>query len=208
LSRLDLKDWTPTPPELEARLIASLEQLAPRLDVLIVMDQAGVAGMGAITGGVLAVIAGLQRSRPDLIIMADSRHGLGRFPSLIYKMNAAEFAQLTRTKCHLLDATLAGAGELAGRNQRAVFVTLAEQGIVGASPDTPACRVPALPLRGPIDIVGAGDTVTAALALALAAGATLVEAMELAQAAASLVVHQLGTTGVANPAEMRTLLCP
>ena len=70
------------------------------------------------------------------------------------------------------------------------------------------CHVPALPLRGPIDVVGAGDTATATLALALAAQATLREAMELAQAAASLVVHQLGTTGVAKPAEMRQLLFP
>jgi bifunctional ADP-heptose synthase (sugar kinase/adenylyltransferase) len=59
-------------------------------------------------------------------------------------------------------------------------------------------HVPALPVRGPIDIVGAGDTVTATLTLALAAGAELREAMELAQAAASVVVHQLGTTGVAT----------
>ena len=57
-------------------------------------------------------------------------------------------------------------------------------------------------------MVGAGDTATATLALALAAQATLREAMELAQAAASLVVHQLGTTGVAKPAEMRQLLFP
>src|SRR5690606_16550504 len=34
LSRLDIKDWTPTPPEVEERLIASLHQLAPQLDVL------------------------------------------------------------------------------------------------------------------------------------------------------------------------------
>ena len=42
--------------------------------------------------------------------------------------------------------------------------------------------------------------------LALAADANLREAMELAQAAASVVVHQLGTTGVAPPAELRKKL--
>ncbi|MCC6415036.1 MAG: carbohydrate kinase [Opitutaceae bacterium] len=206
LSRLDLKDWTPTPPENEDRLIASLRSLAPRLDALIVMDQAGVAGMGAISPNVLAAIGDLQRAHPNLIIIADSRHGLGAFPPLVFKMNAAEFTTLTQSKCHLLNDTLRGADALATRNRRAVFITLAEQGIVGAAPGTPAEHVPALPLRGPIDVVGAGDTVTATLALALAAQATLREAMELAQAAASLVVHQLGTTGVAKPAEMRQLL--
>ena len=208
LSRLDIKDWTPTPPEVEAHLIASLQQLAPQLDVLIVMDQAGVAGMGAITDNVLAAIANVQRAHPKLIIMADSRHGLGRFPELTYKMNAAEFAVLTQSNPRSTDDIQHGANQLAARNQRAVFVTLAEQGIIGAAPATTACHVPALPLRGPIDVVGAGDTATATLALALAAQATLREAMELAQAAASLVVHQLGTTGVAKPAEMRQLVFP
>ena len=32
----------------------------------------------------------------QLVILADSRHGLGHFPPLVFKMNAAEFAQLTR----------------------------------------------------------------------------------------------------------------
>lgn len=209
LSRLDLKDWTPTPPELEARLIASLRALAPQLDVLVVMDQAGVAGMGAITDGVLAAIAELQAAQPKLVVIADSRHGLGRFPPLVFKMNAAEFATLTGRPATTEPASIrAGAAELARHNGRPVFVTLAERGMVGATPDGIAHHVPALPLRGPIDVVGAGDTATATLALTLAAAATLSEAMTLAQAAASLVVHQLGTTGVATPAEMRQLLFP
>lgn len=208
LSRLDIKDWTPTPPEVETRLIASLQQLAPQIDVLIVMDQAGISGMGAITGNVLAALDNLQRAHPNLIIMADSRNGLGRFPALTYKMNGAEFNALTGSTHQHIDAFKLGAGALTQRTHKPVFITLAEQGIIGAAPETNACHVPALPLRGPIDVVGAGDTATATLALALAAQATLPEAMELAQAAASLVVHQLGTTGVAKPAEMRQLLFP
>ena len=67
-------------------------------------------------------------------------------------------------------------------------------------------HVPSLPLRGPIDIVGAGDSVTANLTVALAAGAGLREALELANAGASIVVHQLGTTGTATPAQIRRRL--
>ena len=64
----------------------------------------------------------------------------------------------------------------------------------------------AYPVRGPIDVVGAGDAVTANLAAALAAGADAREAMELAMAAASLVIHQLGTTGTASVAQIARLL--
>ena len=100
----------------------------------------------------------------------------------------------------------AAAAELAGRNGRPVFVTLAERGIVGALPDGQTDHIPSLPLRGEIDIVGAGDSVTANLTAALAAGASLREAIELANAAASIVIHQLGTTGTASVEQLRELL--
>jgi bifunctional ADP-heptose synthase (sugar kinase/adenylyltransferase) len=95
---------------------------------------------------------------------------------------------------------------LARRNRRAVFVTLAERGIVGALPTGESAHVPALPLRGPIDIVGAGDSVTANLTAALAGGAALREAVELACIASSVVIHQLGTTGTASVRQIGELL--
>ena len=64
---------------------------------------------------------------------------------------------------------IAAATELARQNGRMVFVTLAEEGILATMPDGTAIHVPALPLRGEIDIVGAGDAVLANLAAALAA---------------------------------------
>ena len=87
-----------------------------------------------------------------------------------------------------------------------VFVTLAEAGMVGASASGESEHVPALPTHGEIDIVGAGDSVTANLAVALAAGASLKESMEIASAAASLVIHQLGTTGTASVDQIREIL--
>ncbi len=83
---------------------------------------------------------------------------------------------------------------------------MAELGIVGALRGQDPEHVPAIPVRGPIDIVGAGDSVTANLAAALASGADLREAMELAMAAASLVIHQLGTTGTASVPQIAELL--
>ena len=77
-------------------------------------------------------------------------------------------------------------------------MTLAEEGLLAATPGGELTHLPALPIHGPIDIVGAGDSVTANLTAALAAGATAGEAVELANAAASIVIHQLGTTGTAS----------
>ena len=63
-------------------------------------------------------------------------------------------------------------------------------------------RVPAFPVSGPIDPVGAGDTTSAALVTSLAAGAGLVEAATIAALAASVTVQQLGTTGTASPQQI------
>lgn len=209
LSRLDIKNWAPTPADVEGKLCFALQSLAPQLDALVVMDQAGVPGCGVITPAVLKTVRELSLAHPKLVILADSRHGLGSFPPLVFKMNAAEFAALTGARASASQADImAGADRLAASSQRAVFITLAERGIIGAAPGQPATHVPALPVRGEIDIVGAGDAVTAALTLSLAAGATLGEAMQLAQAAASIVIHQLGTTGAAHVPEIRARLFP
>ena len=68
-------------------------------------------------------------------------------------------------------------------------------------------HAPPLPVRGEIDIVGAGDAVTANLSAALAGGASIGEAIDLANAAASVVIHQLGTTGTASVAQLREVVC-
>ena len=60
-----------------------------------------------------------------------------------------------------------------------------------------------------VSAVSAGGTgpTSVVSAAALAAGATLREAIELANAAASIVIHQLGTTGTASVEQLRELLC-
>ena len=83
-----------------------------------------------------------------------------------------------------------------GSTARMVFVTLAEEGIVGQAPGGDAEHVPALPVRGEIDIVGAGDAVTANLTAALAAGADAQGGAGARNARPRrLSIHQLGTTG-------------
>jgi rfaE bifunctional protein kinase chain/domain len=208
LNRLDTKNWTPTPAELQRDLAARIIELARRVDVLLLLDQVELAETGVVTHLVSeAAHAALQR-RGDLPVLADSRRGLHHFPPLAFKMNAAELARMTGADGASpgLDAVQRQAADLAGRNGQPVFVTLAEGGIVGALPGRRPEHVHAHPVRGPIDIVGAGDAVTSNLAAALAAGASALEAMELAMAAASLVIHQLGTTGTASIAQIAGLM--
>ncbi len=199
LNRLDSKNWTPTAAEVQDRLIAAIRAEAGQIDALVIMDQVDAAGTGVVTAGVLDAVGQIAAKLPQLRILADSRRGLHGYPAVCWKMNCAELGKLCGGPPPAgLDEARRAAVELAGRNGRDVFVTLAEKGMLAAMPDGRACHAASLPIRGEIDIVGAGDSVTANLAAALAAGASPAEALELASAAASVVIHQLGTTGTAS----------
>ena len=204
LNRLDSKNWTPTPIAIQHDLAARVSDLAGRVDAILLMDQVDHKDTGVVTAPVRQATAEALRAGVVAVAVADSRRGLGDYPPLVFKMNAAELARMAGEDQGNLDPDVIArlAADLADRVGQPVFVTMAERGIVGASPVSETTQVAAFPIRGPIDIVGAGDSVTANLVAALAAGASVAEAMAVAMAAASVVVHQLGTTGTASVAEV------
>jgi rfaE bifunctional protein kinase chain/domain len=206
LNRLDFKNWTPTPALVQGKIVEIVMALAADLDAMILLDQVDMPETGVLTSKVLKSIQTIAGTRPDLLILADSRRSLRNYPPVTFKMNRAELSALTGANSSLgLEDLKQVALALSQENRRKVFVTLSEQGIIGAAPDHEVEHVPALPVRGEIDIVGAGDSVTANLAAALAGGASLREALEIANTAASIVIHQLGTTGTATIADIQKL---
>ncbi len=207
LNRLDSKNWTPTPLPVESHLCESLRGVAEQVDAILIMDQVDRAETGVITSGLLRELDSVVRQRPGLLVLADSRRGLRGYPAVSMKMNRLELGMLLGcAPPEGIDQIGRAAAELAAKNGRSVFVTLAEQGLLAATPTGEVQHLPSLPVRGPIDIVGAGDAVSANLAAALAAGASLRDAVELANAAASIVIHQLGTTGTASVPQLAALL--
>jgi rfaE bifunctional protein kinase chain/domain len=205
LNRLDSKNWAPTPPEIEADLARRVREVIKQVDAVILLDQVEAPGTGVVTDFVKQELSTAIAANPRVIALADSRRGLRDFPPMGFKMNAAELARMADTPVVGIDSVKQHAAQLAARNRQPVFVTLAELGIVGALSTGRADHVPAHFVRGEIDIVGAGDAVMANLVAALAAGASQKNAMELGMAAASIVIHQLGTTGTASIAQLASL---
>lgn len=208
LNRLDIKNWTPTPEGLQQKVSDSLRQAAALADAIIFLDQVDLAETGVITQRVLQTAREVAIANPNLLMIGDSRRGLNNWPPVCLKMNRAELAATLGRNISAIEETKAAVEQFAAKHGRAVIVTLSENGVIGAQPGQKAAHAPSLPLRGEIDIVGAGDSVTANLTAALAAGATMEEALELAMAASSHVIHQLGTTGSATPADIRALVFP
>ena len=207
LNRLDSKNWTPTPGEVQERLAKSISRLAGEVDAMVILEQVDQPETGVIAGQVLNALGQAQEAYPNLLMLADSRRGFGHFPNVALKMNRDEFAAMKGSPSEQsIDALGQAIEQLAAERGQAVFVSLSEEGIIGALQGGSTEHVSGLPCRGEIDIVGAGDAVMANLALALASSATAGESMRLAMAAASVVIHQLGTTGVASIEDLAPLV--
>src|SRR6201996_9066160 len=121
--------------------------------------------------------------------------------------NRKEFAEATRSRADS-DQTIADAARDAMilADCEAMLVTQSEDGMTLVPREGEAVHVPAHPVKVR-DVSGAGDTVVAALALALAAGADWEGALRIASAAAAVAVGKQGTASV-SAAELRRRILP
>lgn len=87
---------------------------------------------------------------------------------------------------------------------QALLITRGEHGMTLLRPDHPELHLPAR-AREVFDVTGAGDTVIAVLAAALAAGEGYPQAVALANLAAGIVVGKLGTAVVSGPELRRAI---
>jgi D-beta-D-heptose 7-phosphate kinase/D-beta-D-heptose 1-phosphate adenosyltransferase len=85
-----------------------------------------------------------------------------------------------------------------------LLVTLGEEGMALVTQNDEFVRVPTV-ARSVYDVSGAGDTVTAAIAVALAAGADMTEAAILANHAAGIEVGKAGVATI-TPDELREVV--
>ena len=204
LNRLDIKNRSPQPPDVEERLMAALAEVWPGLDALIVLDQVSEADCGVVTGRVRRRLAELAGADPDKVVLADSRERIGLFQSVMLKPNRRECLRAVHGAEDGRQEVAPAAAELARCAGRTVFCTCGEEGIWVASwPGQRGTLVAAYPVRGPIDVVGAGDSTSAGIACALGAGRPPEEAAAFGNLVASITIQQIGTTGTATPAQVR-----
>jgi bifunctional ADP-heptose synthase (sugar kinase/adenylyltransferase) len=218
LNRLDIKNRTPLPAPLVDLVLAGLADVWPQVDALLVLDQVSEADCGVVTARVREALAELGTASPERFVLADSRERIGLFRGVSVKPNGRECELALRgwgtvTELHspgLSPVRLLGAEGMARafaeHIRRPVFCTWGEAGMYLARPAASEVKVsliPAYPVPGPIDVVGAGDSTSAAIACAAAAGATLEEAASFGNLVASITIQQLGTTGTASPEQVR-----
>jgi len=205
LSRLDHKNRSPLPSDVEVQVIERLRMLVDRVDAVIIADQVQERNVGAVTDTVRQELIDLAEAHPATRFAVDSRERVGLFSGMALKPNDRE-AVYAVDGVWLEEVPMERARQagrtLSQRAGRPVFVTVGPQGTLvcdGGSVE----RVPAEQVEGPIDIVGAGDSTLAGIVASLCAGATPVEAAYMGNLTASVTIRQLGTTGVATPDQLR-----
>ena len=208
MNRIDIKNRTVTPEAVQKHLIASIENLADRVDAMMIMDQVSEENCGVVTDAVRECLIRLGRERRPPLIYADSRERIGLYREMLIKCNDREaLEQFGLYDGHTVapEALQHCGTELARRTDRMVFITRGDQGQLVFDPEQPeagAICVPAVPVEGEIDICGAGDATSAALVSSLCAGATPEEAAVIGNLAASVTIRKIGQTGTASPAEV------
>jgi D-beta-D-heptose 7-phosphate kinase/D-beta-D-heptose 1-phosphate adenosyltransferase len=196
--RADREDASDLPAHAEAALVEAVRDEIASSSALVISDYQ----KGVVTAALLRrVLALARRHRVPVLVDPKVRHFRLYRGVTVVTPNQLETEQATGRR---IDG--AGALEAAGRRIlsllgcRAVLVTRGEHGLSLFERGRPAVHVPAA-AREVFDVTGAGDTVIAIMALALAAGGTLREAAALANCAAGVVVGKVGTAQ-ASPDEV------
>jgi rfaE bifunctional protein kinase chain/domain len=203
--RFDIENYTPLSDEDGRALVTRVRELVPRCDAIIWNDHDNGKDCGAISSAVLAELNAIPLEFPGKTFLADSRMRIGEFRNVMIKPNRFEAKHAlepdwTGSDVSIEEAKRCGRA-LCARNGKPVFTTLGEHGLFVH--DGESChRVPAPPVRGPLDIVGAGDSMLAGITAALCAGGSLVEAAELGALVASITITKLRDTGTASPDEL------
>jgi rfaE bifunctional protein kinase chain/domain len=197
--RVDRGNVAPLPAAVAEQLVEQLRASAAEADVILVSDY----GAGVVCEPVRAELHRLaQRTR----VCVDSRYGLHTLAGFhTAKPNEPELQTLTGVTVSTEEGLLrAGTEALDLLECAAILVTRGRQGMV-LFEKSGSTFIPVHGGRDAVDVTGAGDTVMAAFTLALAAGATALQAAILANVAGGLVVQKQGTATVPLP-ELRAEL--
>jgi rfaE bifunctional protein kinase chain/domain len=171
-----------------------IETATEQADVLVLEDY----NKGVLTPAVIRrAISAAQRAGIPVVVDPKFRHIFEYRGATVFKPNAFELTSAMGEPIRSHDD--AWLGQARSRFAcRHLVLTLGEEGMVLFSESGTSLRVPAI-AREVYDVSGAGDTVTAFIAVALATGASIEEAMVFANYAAAI---EVGKPGVATVSPM------
>ena len=195
--RIDRETRETLAPQLTSRLLATIRTQLPKTDAVIVGDY----GKGVITQSLLNELRPLCRDH-GVWLSLDPKpvHNLNvtgfslMTPNRKEAFALANIADETRNPNPLADKNLMQAAErlLSEIRPAVLLITLGELGMLLCQRGQKPFHIPTV-AQEVFDVSGAGDTVIATFTLAIAAGASPLEAAVLSNHAAGIVVGKVGT---------------
>jgi D-beta-D-heptose 7-phosphate kinase / D-beta-D-heptose 1-phosphate adenosyltransferase len=177
------------------RVLATYRQALADADVVILSDYAKGVLSDAVTK---TAIEAARRAGKPVIVDPKSRSLDKYVGATLLTPNRQELELACGHPCRTDEQVVSGTREILEQGVcDSLVVTRGAQGMTVMSANGSATHLPAT-AREVFDVSGAGDTVVAALSLALAAHSSLVVAAAIANAAAGLVVAKLGTAVVST----------
>ena len=194
LLRVDLEESRLAEGEVAQRLVRTVRDACEGAAVILISDY----GKGVVTD---AVVTACRETGALVIVDSKARH-FDRYGAVdMIKPNAAELAYATGMATSTNDEIAAALEHALSLCQaKAILVTRAAKGISLAVRGEPVRHFAGVP-REVFDASGAGDTTIAALGLALAAKASIEDAIQFAMLASGVAVGKVGTATV-SPEEM------
>ncbi|HTI37062.1 MAG TPA: D-glycero-beta-D-manno-heptose-7-phosphate kinase [Vicinamibacterales bacterium] len=201
VARIDYEHDGPTARETEERLTAAVHEGLADADVVLISDYQ----KGAVTQGVARAAIDGARERGVLSLVDPKVPHIDYYTGAsLVTPNHHEAEAVTLTRVRTSEDARAAAHRFKARARcGSVLITRGEHGMWLLAGDD-ECDLPA-EAREVSDVTGAGDTVIAAMALAVAGGASLVEAARLANYAAGLAVSRFGPAAI-SAADLRAAL--
>ena len=194
LLRLDIESRAPVPPEESERLEARAVELVKKVHAVILSDYA----KGVLTAESCAVIIRAARAAGIPILVDPKSRDLSKYSGATTVCpNLAELSLATGVAADDTDRLLAAAHvQMQEHDFKFLTITMSEKGIRILGPD--ADYYSPARAREVFDVSGAGDTVIATLAAALAGKLPIQTAVDLANLAAGIVIGKTGTVPIAR----------
>ena len=187
--RADREQRRPVNGHVEASIVENLKQALRDADAFVVSDY----DKGVVTPRILEEILPLAYARVPVLVDPKIRNFANYKPASLITPNHHEALRLTNLEEDSNDGLHQAARAIREKlGCDAVLVTRGDRGIMLLEGDNAPVFVETA-AREVYDVTGAGDTVIATLAAALSAGASMLEAANLANHAAGIVVGKVGT---------------
>jgi rfaE bifunctional protein kinase chain/domain len=187
--RADRERRAPVNGETEERIITAVKAALENAGALVISDY----DKGVVTPRILSKVLPAAYGRMPVLVDPKIRNFDSYRPATLVTPNHHEALRLTNLEEDSDDSLSDAARKIRSRlNCDAVLITRGDRGMMLVEADRDPVFVETS-AREVYDVTGAGDTVIATLAAALAAGASMTEAAMLANYAAGIVVGKLGT---------------